>query len=93
VTPVEHRPDVAGSERRVAAANAQIGEARAAFFPSLVLNAEGGLQGNHLSNWFLAPSRFWSIGPSAAETLFDGDKRRGALAQNKAAYVIALAFR
>jgi NodT family efflux transporter outer membrane factor (OMF) lipoprotein len=73
---LERRPDIAASERRVAAANEAIGIARAAYFPSLVLGATGGIEGNSIMNWINWPSRFWAAGPSMAETLFDGGRRR-----------------
>jgi NodT family efflux transporter outer membrane factor (OMF) lipoprotein len=73
---LERRPDIASAERRVAEANEQIGIARAAFFPTIVLNATGGFEGDSITNWFTWPSRFWAVGPSAVETLFDAGRRR-----------------
>jgi len=81
---LERRPDIASGERRVAEANEQIGIARAAFFPTILLNATGGFEGDSITNWFTWPSRFWAVGPSALDTLFDAGRRRatsqGALA-------------
>ena len=73
---LERRPDIAASERRVGEANEGIGIARAAYFPSLVLSATGGLEGSSLMNWFAWPSRFWAVGPTMLETIFDGGRRR-----------------
>ena len=73
---LERRPDIASAERRVAEANDQVGIARAAFFPTIVLSASAGLEGDSITNWFTWPSRFWAVGPAAAETLFDGGRRR-----------------
>jgi NodT family efflux transporter outer membrane factor (OMF) lipoprotein len=88
---LERRPDIAASERRVAAANAQIGVATAAFFPRLLLAATGGYESSRLADWFSLPSRFWSIGPSLIATIFDGGKRRAATEQARAAHEAAVA--
>jgi NodT family efflux transporter outer membrane factor (OMF) lipoprotein len=81
---LERRPDIAAAERRVAESNEQIGIARAAYFPTIILSATAGLEGTSITNWFTWPSRFWAVGPSAVETLFDAGRRRatsqGALA-------------
>jgi NodT family efflux transporter outer membrane factor (OMF) lipoprotein len=68
---LERRPDIAAAERRVAESNEQIGIARAAFFPTIILSASAGFEGNSIANWFSWPSRFWAVGPSTLETLFD----------------------
>ncbi|MCU1275522.1 MAG: efflux system, outer rane lipoprotein NodT family [Bryobacterales bacterium] len=73
---LERRPDIAAAERRVAEGNEQIGIARAAFFPTLMLGASAGLEGTSLLNWFNWPSRFWAVGPSMVQTLFDAGRRR-----------------
>jgi len=75
---LERRPDIAAAERRVAQANEQIGIARAAFFPTLLITAAGGYQSGSLISWFNWPSRFWALGPNALETLFDAGRRRAA---------------
>jgi NodT family efflux transporter outer membrane factor (OMF) lipoprotein len=73
---LERRPDISAAERRVAEANEQIGIARAAYFPTIIFSATAGLEGNSITNWFTWPSRFWAVGPSALETLFDAGRRR-----------------
>jgi NodT family efflux transporter outer membrane factor (OMF) lipoprotein len=83
---LERRPDVGGAERRVAAANAEIGVATAAYYPTVTLSASGGFSNSDISKWFLWPSRFWSVGPSVSETVYDGGLRRGQTAQARAAY-------
>jgi NodT family efflux transporter outer membrane factor (OMF) lipoprotein len=72
---LERRPDIAADERRVAEANDQIGIARAAYYPTVVLSASAGFEGDSITNWFTWPSRFWAVGPSMAETLFDAGRR------------------
>lgn len=83
---LERRPDVAAAERQMAAANAQVGVATAAYFPALTLSASTGFRANSPPNWFTIPSRFWSVGPALAETLFDGGLRRAVSLQARAAY-------
>ncbi|MEO7761979.1 MAG: efflux transporter outer membrane subunit [Casimicrobiaceae bacterium] len=73
---LERRPDIASAERKMAAANAQVGVARAALFPALTLSASAGLQSSTLGTLFSLPSRVWSIGPALAATLFDAGLRR-----------------
>ncbi len=89
---LERRPEIASAERRMAAANAQIGIATAAFFPRLLLAAAGGYEATRLSDWFSLPARFWSIGPSILFTIFDGGRRRAAREQAQAGYDAAVAF-
>lgn len=85
-TLLERRPDVAAAERRVAAANAQIGVARAAYFPVFSLSASAGYDSTHAHNWIEAPSNIWSLGPSAMLTLFDAGRHAAQSAEAHAAY-------
>jgi NodT family efflux transporter outer membrane factor (OMF) lipoprotein len=83
---LERRPDIAANERLMAQANAQIGVATSAYYPTLTLSAAAGFESNSLSNWLTWPNRFWSVGPSLAETLFDGGLRGATVQQYRAAY-------
>jgi NodT family efflux transporter outer membrane factor (OMF) lipoprotein len=83
---LERRPDIAASERQMAAANEQIGIAQAAFYPTLSLSAVAGLQGTSALNWFSWPSRFWAVGPTFSETLFDAGRRRSVRTMASANY-------
>jgi NodT family efflux transporter outer membrane factor (OMF) lipoprotein len=83
---LERRPDIASSERQMAAANEQIGIAQAAFYPTLSLSAVAGLQGTSALNWFSWPSRFWAVGPTFSETLFDAGRRRSVRTMDSANY-------
>jgi NodT family efflux transporter outer membrane factor (OMF) lipoprotein len=88
---LERRPDIAAAERRVAAANADIGVAKAAFFPVFGLGGMAGYESTSSSNWISAPSLFWSVGPSAALNLFDAGRRRALTQQARSAYEEAVA--
>jgi NodT family efflux transporter outer membrane factor (OMF) lipoprotein len=83
---LERRYDVVTAERNAAAANAQIGVAEAAFFPTLTLSAQGGFEHNALANLFSMPNRFWTVGPTLAATLFDGGARSAAVREARANY-------
>jgi NodT family efflux transporter outer membrane factor (OMF) lipoprotein len=88
---LERRPDIAAAERNMAAANAQIGVAVAAFYPALTLSATGGMESSAIKNLLDWPSRFWSVGPSISETVYDGGLRRATVNQYKATYNADLA--
>jgi len=83
---LERRPDIAEAERRVASANEQIGIARAAFFPTITLGLVGGFESGRFPNWLTGPSALWSIGATAAETVFDAGRRRAVSDQAIATY-------
>ena len=83
---LQRRPDIAAAERRIFAANARIGVARAAFFPTLTLGLSGGYQASH-GELFSKPSSFWGLGPaSAVLALFDGGRRRAGVRMSRAEY-------
>lgn len=88
---LERRPDIAANERAVAAANANIGLARVAYFPNLTLNGGAGLTATSITNWFTWPARFWSVGPGLSQTLFDFGRRRAELEFTEANYDVAVA--
>jgi NodT family efflux transporter outer membrane factor (OMF) lipoprotein len=83
---LQRRPDIASAERRVAEANQQIGIARAAYFPTVILGGTAGFAGTQGSNWFSWPSAFWAVGPALAETLFDAGRRRATSESARANY-------
>ncbi len=83
---LQRRPDVAAAERTMAAANALIGIEQAAYYPSLTLTAQGGFESSTLKHWFDYSSRFWSIGPSFNETVYDAGLRRATIQQYVATY-------
>ncbi|HTP46886.1 MAG TPA: efflux transporter outer membrane subunit [Casimicrobiaceae bacterium] len=88
---LERRPDIAGAERRAAAANAQIGVAEAAFYPTVTLSATGGFASSSIANLFSLPSRYWSVGAALAQTLFDAGLRQAQTDQAIAAYDASVA--
>lgn len=88
---LERRPDIAAAERSMAQANATIGIAYAAYYPNLTLSAEGGFESSTFTKWLTWPSRFWSIGPSISETIFDAGLRRATVQQYVATYNANLA--
>jgi NodT family efflux transporter outer membrane factor (OMF) lipoprotein len=88
---LERRPDIAANERRMAAANEQIGIAKAAYFPTLSLSGLIGMQGTSALNWFTWPSRLWAVGPTFSETLFDAGRRRASGDRAIAAYDMTVA--
>jgi NodT family efflux transporter outer membrane factor (OMF) lipoprotein len=91
-TLVQRRPDIAGAQRHMMAANANIGVARAAYFPTLTLGAQGGFESKSFSNWLSAPSAFWAVGPNALLSVFDGGLRRAQVAQARAQFDASAAY-
>lgn len=83
---LERRPDVASAERVMAEANAQIGLATSAYYPTVTLSATAGVSNTSPTDWFAWPSRFWSAGPALAETLFEGGLRRATVQQYRSTY-------
>jgi NodT family efflux transporter outer membrane factor (OMF) lipoprotein len=90
-TLLERRPDIAAAERRVAAANADIGVTRAAFFPTIGLSAAGNTSGSGLGDLFTASANTWSLGLTAAQTLFDAGARKARVEQARASYDASVA--
>ena len=89
---LERRPDIAAAERTMAEANAQIGIAYAAYYPNVTLSASGGFESSSFTSWLTWPSRFWSIGASLSETVFDAGLRRATVRQFVAVYNSDVAF-
>lgn len=83
---LERRPDIAAAERSVMTANANIGVAKAAYYPDLTLSMSGGYSSSTVSNWISLPNRFWSVGPQLAMTLFDGGQRAAEVDRTEAVY-------
>lgn len=83
---LERRPDIAAAERRVAEANAQIGVARAAYFPNITLSASAGYESTTTANLFSGPAFLWSIGAAGAQTIFDAGNKFAVTEQTKAQY-------
>ena len=90
-TLLQRRPDIAGAERRVEAANAQIGIQTAAYFPSLSLTGSYGFAASELGSLFGSANSLWSYGASIAETIFDAGARRARVSQSKSAHDQAVA--
>jgi len=88
---LERRPDIAAAERRVASANAQVGLAKAAYYPLLTLAAAGGFESGRIGTLLQGPSILWSAGPSAVVTLFDVGRRRAVSDEARAGYDFAVA--
>jgi NodT family efflux transporter outer membrane factor (OMF) lipoprotein len=88
---LERRPDIAAAERRMAAANARVGVATSAFFPTLGISASAGLQTTRIQQLLTWPAGFWSVGPTLAYTLFDAGARRAVKAEAVGAYEEAAA--
>ncbi|HMD71963.1 MAG TPA: efflux transporter outer membrane subunit [Bryobacteraceae bacterium] len=88
---LERRPDIAAGERQMAAANEQIGIAQAAYYPNLSLSAALGLENNRITTWISWPARFFSVGATMAETVFDAGRRRAAVSQSQAAFDATIA--
>jgi NodT family efflux transporter outer membrane factor (OMF) lipoprotein len=83
---LERRPDIAGAERTMAEANALIGAQKAAYYPAVSITGTGGFAASTFSKWLTSPSRYWSFGPTASETVFDGGLRTSTMAQFTALY-------
>ena len=83
---LERRPDISAAERTMAEANALIGVQKAAYYPTLSITGTAGFEASKFSKWLTSPSRYWSVGPTASETIFDGGLRKSTMAQYVALY-------
>lgn len=83
---LERRPDIASAERSIIAANANIGVAKAAYYPDFSLSLSGGYSSSQYQDWISAPNRFWSVGPKISLPLFDGGQRSAEVDRNEAVY-------
>jgi NodT family efflux transporter outer membrane factor (OMF) lipoprotein len=83
---LERRPDISAAERTMAEANALIGVQKAAYYPTLNITGTAGFEASQFSQWLTSPSRYWSVGPTASETIFDGGLRKSTMAQYVALY-------
>jgi len=83
---LERRPDIAAAERRTQAANAQIGIAQSAFYPTITLSGDGGFESTHGGTWIQGPSALWSLGAQAMELLLDGGRRHAVTQQARDQY-------
>jgi NodT family efflux transporter outer membrane factor (OMF) lipoprotein len=83
---LERRPDIAAAERTMAEANALIGVQKAAYYPALSITGTAGFEASRFAQWMTSPSRYWSVGPTASETIFDGGLRKSTIAQYTALY-------
>ena len=83
---LERRPDIASAERSIIAANANIGVAKAAYYPDFSLSLSGGYSSSTYEDWISVPNRFWSVGPKIALPLFDGGQRSAEVDRNEALY-------
>src|SRR3984893_16038082 len=83
---LERRPDIAAAERTMAEANALIGVEKAAYYPTLSISGTVGFEASKISKWMTSPSRYWSVGPTVSETIFDGGLRKSTMAQYTALY-------
>jgi len=88
---LERRPDIASAERTMAEANAQIGVAKAAFYPTLTLSAMAGFGNSSITDWLIWPSRFWSVGPMVTQSVFDAGLRKAVVQQYRAGFDLAVA--